>query len=183
MAQSGNSSSLLTLGLLAAGAGLVYELFFSTPAVATTSTPSISSVVPPAAGAAIPPASTVASPASTASASAPAAGGPTLDSLYEAMLALITTDADPNFTGSADSLTSSAYHFNVYLQLVAPTYTVPDPSVVFGGETNASANMTAASYWALMGPAMRQANVGLSGGLGCYAGAGAFLRGMGAYRW
>ena len=177
MAQ-GNSNSLLTLGLLAVGGYVVYELFFSTPeAVAATPATSLP-VSPVVAGS-----TTTAAPGSTAATPAPAASGSSLDALYQAMIALITTDADPSFTGSADSLTSSAYKFNVYLQLVSNGLTVPDPSVVFGGEANASANMTAASYWALMGPAMRQANAGLSGGLGCYAGVGAFLRGMGAYRW
>jgi hypothetical protein len=99
------------------------------------------------------------------------------------MIAAITTAQDASFTGSADSLSGSAWQFETYLHIVDPSLTVPDPTPVFGSVAAATGPMTAASFWALMGPALRQANAGLSGGLGCYAGAGAFMRGMGAYRW
>jgi hypothetical protein len=177
MAQSsGNSNSLLTLGLLAVGGYFVWEWFFATPATATSTTPAVPAT--PATPAAT---TTGASPVSTP---APTASGVTLDSLYSQMVALITKDADPNFTGSGDSLSGSAWQFATYLAIVDPTLTIPDPTVVFGSVAGATGPMTAASYWALMGPALRQANTGLSGiGLGCYAGAGAAMAGLGYFRW
>jgi hypothetical protein len=99
------------------------------------------------------------------------------------MLASIAAHKDPAFTGTGDSLSSSAWEFGTYLNVVDPSLVVPDPTVVFGSQAAATGPMTAASYWSLMGPALRTANAGLSGGLGCYAGAGAFMRGLGAYRW
>jgi len=117
----------------------------------------------------------------TAAPTATSTSGTTLDAIYTAILS--GAAGDPNFTGSGSSLTGSAYHFNVYLAIAAPNMTIPDPASVFGNATAADQPMTAAAYWAKMGPAMSAANAGLSGGLGAFAGIGAFMTGLGAYAW
>lgn len=197
MAQGGNS--LLTLGILAVGGYFVYEWFFATPAAATPVTP-----VTPAGGG--PSTTTTGSGTSTGTGTG-TTGSPTnnvinaagqsqsaqlLNSIYQSIIGNIQnggtrpdgTQYNPGnngqpFTGSGAGLTGSAYQFNVYLQLSAPTgMTIPDPSVVFGSSAAAEANMTLAAYWNLMGPAFAAANpsLGVSGfsGLG-FAGLGAFM--------
>ena len=155
---SSGGPSLLSLGLLAVGGYFVYEWFFATPATAaTTTTPVTPATTTPVTST---PAATTSAPA-TSTTAAPAAF--TLDSLYAAMLASIAAHNDPAFTGTADNLSSSAWEFGTYLNVVDPSLTVPDPSVVFGSQTAATGPMTAASYWSLMGPALRTANAGLSG--------------------
>jgi hypothetical protein len=100
------------------------------------------------------------------------------------MIALITKDKDPQFTGSGSGLSASGWQFNYYLQLVGPSLSIPDPTVVFGGTPAATGPMTAAAYWAKMAPALQASNAGLAGmGLGMYGGMGAYLQGLGAYRW
>ena len=175
---SGGGSSLLTLGLVAVGGYVVYEMFFATPAVASTvtTTPTGSTTT------AVAPASTISTVTPAGSPTAPT--GSTLDSLYTAMIALITKDKDPQFTGSGSGLSASGWQFNYYLQLVGPSLSIPDPTVVFGGTPAATGPMTAAAYWAKMAPALQASNAGLAGmGLGMYGGMGAYLQGLGAYRW
>lgn len=176
MAQGGNSSSLLTLGLLAVGGFVVYEMFFSAPAAPAAA---------PAAGTGTGGSGTgTGTGTGTGSGSGTGAGTPpasTLDSIYQAMLGQIVQYTDTNFTGSGSSTTGSAYHFTFYLQRVYDGQ-VPDPSVVFGSVDAASAPMTAAAFWAATAPALKVANPGLSGGLGCYGAAGAYMSGLGAFR-
>jgi hypothetical protein len=170
-ASGGNS--LLTLGLLAVGGYFVYEWFFAPSAAASTTTTTTTT-----------PASTTTTPAASTtstSTTATSTSGTTLDAIYAAILS--GAASDPNFTGSGSSLTGSAYHFNVYLAIAAPGMTIPDPASVFGNATAADQPMTAAAYWAKMGPAMSAANAGLSGGIGAFAGIGAFMTGLGAYAW
>ena len=190
---SSGGNSLLTLGLLAVGGYFVYEWFFATPAaVATTTTGTPATGTTTTTG--TPAAGPSTSSSSTTGGSSPAGPAPVpavpLDDIYTSMLALIADGGtaggaqDPNFTGSGSNLTGTPYHFDVYLQLAAAGSTVPDPTVVFGSATGADQPMTAATYWASMGPAMAAANPGLSGfGLGRYAGVGAYFRGLGAYAW
>lgn len=168
---AGGGNSLMTLGLLAVGGYFLYEWFFATPAVAATNSPT-TPVTPPA------PATSTTGTTTTPTATS---SGTSLDSIYAAILS--GAASDPNFTGSGSNLTGTPYHFNVYLGIAAPGMTIPDPAVVFGNATAADAPMTAAAYWAKMGPAMAAANAGLSGGLGAFAGIGAFMTGLGAYAW
>jgi cytoskeletal protein RodZ len=181
MAQ-GSGSSLLTLGIIGVVGYFVYEYLFA-PA-ATTTTATTTATTTPATTTTTTPTTTVTAPATTttpATTATPAASA--LDAIYSQMLRLITSSADPNFTGSGSALSGSAYHFNVYLQLAAPTLTIPDPGQVFGSTAAASAAMTAANYWTAMAPALKTANpsAGLSGGgymgLGIFAGLGAMARG------
>lgn len=174
-----DASSLMTLGLLAVGGYFVYEWLFATPATTAATTTTTGTA---AAGTTAASASTAAG--TTAASTTPAAAtGSTLDGIYAAMLALIATDQDPNFTGTGSAMMGTPYHFNVYLQLVATGYTVPDPAVVFGSATQADSTMSAAAFWAKTAPAMQAANAGLSGmGLGLYGAAGACMAGLGRYR-
>jgi len=172
-----SGSSILTLGLLAVGGYFVYEWLF-TPATTTTAATTTTPVATPTTASSV--STPVATTSTTPAATTTPASGSTLDSIYAAMLAGI--DGDPNFTGSGSSITGTAYHFLVYLQLAAPGYAMPDPGVVFQNATQADQMMTAAAFWAAMAPALQAANPGLSG-LGCYAGSGAYLSGLGAYAW
>jgi hypothetical protein len=238
---SGGGSSLLTLGLVAVGGYVVYEMFFanSLPAdvvalpnpqmtggsqlasgqSATMGTQTLTgpgyiyyspstklyyvnatapttaqlsayvTLVTTQAAASNPPITPGSTISTVVPAGAPTAPpttptGSTLDSLYTAMIALITKDKDPQFTGSGSGLSASAWQFNYYLQLVGPSLSIPDPTVVFGGTPAATGPMTAAAYWAKMAPALQASNAGLAGmGLGMYGGMGAYLQGLGAYRW
>jgi len=186
------SGNLILLGVLGVAGYFVYEMFFAAPATASTApastTPaSTTTATTPTATAA--PATPAAAP-STSTGSTTAAGS-ALNAIYTAMLNLIVQYQDTtNFTNvpasgnGPSTMVGTPYHFNTYLAMAASGYTVPDPSVVFGSVAAASQPISAASYWADMGPALAAANPSLSGGgLGCYAGVGAYLRGMGAYRW
>ena len=109
---------------------------------------------------------------------ATATSGPTASSLESMYTQIITQAApDPNFTGSGDAMAGTPYHWNVYLALVLPTGdATPDLGTVFPG-VDLTQPMTAATYWAGMGPAIGKA-YGLSG-YGIRAGLGAYLRGHG----
>lgn len=168
--ENGGTNSLLLFGALGVAGYFVYEYFFA-PAAAPAA---------PAAG------GTPAAPAAPAAGTTPAAPSGSsssttsqLDTLYTNLIAKITAANDPNFTGTGNALSGSAYHFNVYLQLIY-TGTIPDVSTVFGSVAAASANMTASAFWAAMAPALQAANPGLSGygfrGLGFYGGLGALAR-------
>ena len=188
-AGSDMSGSLITLGILAVGGYFVYEMFFANPA--TPATTSTTPTTPSTTATTTPPASsgtTTTPPATTPSTSTGSTTpqGSALNTIYQQMLALIAQYQDTNFTNlsGASSMAGTPYHFNVYLAMAAPGDTIPDPAVVFGSEAAASQTITAASYWADMGPALASANPGLSGGgLGMFAGAGAYMRGLGAFRW
>ena len=109
----------------------------------------------------------------------PPPSGPSLDSLYTQMKTSVVAHGDPNFTGSNDQMAGTPYHWNVYLGLVLPSGdAAPDPAVVFPG-VDLTQPMTAATYWAGMGPALAKA-YGLSG-LGVYAGLGAYLQEAGVF--
>jgi hypothetical protein len=186
---SSGGSSLLTLGLVAIGGYVVYELFFATPTTAASTTTSGSGSG--SSGSSTGGSSSTGSSSTGSTGSSPAGPAPVpavpatppLDDIYTAMVASIPA-ADGNFTGTGSSITGTPYHFGVYLALAAPSATIPDPSVVFGSATGADQPMTAAAYWSLMGPALASANPGLSGfGLGRYAGVGAYMRGLGAFSW
>lgn len=168
---SNMGEDLILLGVIGVGAYVLYEITTttsSTPAATTTTSgPSTST---PATGST----STAASISTTAVASTNS-----LNSIYNQIINLITNVYmdTTNFTGSGSSLTGTAYHFDVYLQLAAPQgATIPDPATVFGSESAASQPMTLASYWNSMGPAFAAANptLGLSGlglaGLGMFMG-------------
>jgi hypothetical protein len=152
--------SAIKYGLLAVGGYLLYEWLFATPATAAT-----------------------AAPASTAPASpAPAQSAfNKLDAIYSRLKTAAA--ADPNFTGSGDSLSGIPNRFNVYLARVwdgtatgtaapANPITVPDPGAVFPG-VDLNQPMTAATYWAGMSKAL-SSQYGLSG-LGFYGGLGALI--------
>lgn len=172
---SSGGSSLLTAAAIAVGGYFVYEWLFATPATAATTT-----TTPPASTTA--PITGTTSTATSTTAPATTTTAPTvsqLDTIYQKIIQLATPD--PNFTGSGDGLTSSAYHFNVYLQIAAPNLSIPDPATIFGPQ--ASNLFSAAGWWALTAPALKQANPGLSGGLGFYGGVGAAMAGLGCYEW
>lgn len=199
---AGNTNGLLIAGLVAVGGYFVYEWLYGTPAAATTTTTTDTGTgTGTGTGSGTSSGSTSSGSSSSGSpgSSATSTSGKTLDSIYAAILS--TATGDPNFTGSGSNLSGSAYHFDVYLRLAAPGMTIPDSNVVFGTTTffpiqangmpsttletinNAAQPMTLAAYWAKMGPALSAANAGLSGGLGAFAGIGAFMNGLGAYRW
>jgi hypothetical protein len=166
---SGGGDTLILLGVLGVAGYFAYEFFFA-PATAaagttTTTTPTTTTTT------------TTTTPPPSASSANPTSQ---LDTLYTTLIANISAANDSNFTGTGASLTGSAYHFNFYLAIIY-SGTIPDPSVVFGSEAAASAPMTATAYWALMAPALKAANPGLSGfgfhGLGVYGGLGYLARG------
>lgn len=180
MAQSGGGmDSLITLGILGVAGYFIYEMFFAPAATAapaaTTAAPATSgTTTTPAAGSTTTSSTPASTSTTTAAATTPANS---LNAIFTSILNLIqnTYQDTTNFTGSGSSLTGTPYHFNVYLQLAAPSgATIPDVGTVFG--TSASSPMTAAAYWNLMGPALAAANpsLGLSG-LGL-AGLGMFRR-------
>lgn len=172
---SGGGSSLMTLGLMAVGGYFLYEYFFAPAATAAVA-------LPAPGGTATSPATSTAAPPSTPGAvaggsPAPAASAPSqLDTIYAALK--VAAQPDTSFTGGGDLLTGLPYHWNSYLSMVY-SGTIPDPAPLF----DVNVPITAAAYWAKMAPALKAANTGLSGGLGCYGAAGAFLQGLGAYRW
>ena len=176
---SGSGSSLLTLGALAVGGYFLYEWLFAPSA--TAAAPAAAATTPTGTTAAASTAPPVPAGSGPPPPPAPATGG-TLDAIYQKILS--TAAPDPNFTGAGSNLTGSAYQFDVYLTLAAPSLVIPDPNTVFGSSAAAIAPMTAAAYWALMAPALQSANpsAGLAG-LGCFGGVGAYMRGLGAYQW
>ena len=103
----------------------------------------------------------------TSTTSSAAAGGRTLDSVYQAMLA----------AAKAGSITeTNADGWNYFVMQSTPSIVAPDPVPLFTAANSSwqrADNMTAAQYWAVMGPALKT-QYGLSG-LGFYATA---FRGM-----
>lgn len=104
-------------------------------------------------------ATSTATTATTTTAASTATTASTLDTVYAAMKADVVANADPNFTGTGDAMSSTPYRWNFYLQRVY-TGTIPDLSTLF---SDTSANVSAEQFWAAMGPALKSANSGLSG--------------------
>lgn len=154
MAQGGNS--LVTLGILAVVGYFAYEYFFAAPATAAA---------PAAAAPPTPPAGTGASSAMT------------LDGVYTQLKALAAPD--PNYTGTGDNLSGTPYHWQTDLNVILPNNNI-DLSTLFPN-IDLTQPMTAASFWATVGPYLHT-HLGLSapgfGGLGL-AGLGALIRRVG----
>lgn len=149
-----DSNKLLMVGLLAGGGYLLYRMFFGTSAAVAAS-----EVAPATPAASSPTPATPAQPAPAVS----------LDAMYQQL-----KDASAGntfFTGDGDSRTASADAWNYYLATVA-SVTPPDPGPLF--PTNRDA-VTAAQYWAVMAPWVKNAK-GLSG-LGMFGGLGALAMG------
>jgi hypothetical protein len=147
-----DSNKLLMVGLLAGGGYLLYRMFFGTSAsVASGEVVSATPAAP--------------TPVPTAATPQTAAPPVTLDTIYTALKA--ASAGDTYFTGDGDSRTSDADHWNYYLGQVAGV-TPPDPGPLF--PTNRD-SVTAAQYWAVMAPWVKNAK-GLSG-LGMFGGLGA----------
>ena len=136
-------NTLLKVALFGGAAYIAYEWLFAAPAATPAATT---------------PAGT---PAATTSAPAAAASGKTLDSVYQAMIG----KANGATTGSIDDWDS-------WMMQGTPSIVAPDPLPLFTAATpgfQRSQQISAAAYWAVMGPAIK-AQYGLSG-LGFYASA------------
>jgi hypothetical protein len=120
--------------LLGGAAAAVYWFYFRTPS--------------PAAGATQPLTTTGGATGGT-----PPPSGPSLDSLFAAMVAAAANDPGVKANGM---MTPDGWDF--YLMRVYPGFTAPDPVQIFGGRPA----MTATAYWAGMAPWLRT-NKGLSG--------------------
>ena len=104
---------------------------------------------------------TTATTTTTGTTTTPAASGRTLDSVYQAML----LKANGATAGSADD-------WNSWMMQGTPAITAPDPVPVFTAGLpgwQRSDQLSAAQYWAVMGPAVKT-QYGLTG-LGFYASA------------
>ena len=186
MSSSNGLSTALTVGAVALGGYWLYENFFAAPAATAVSTAPASTPVGGGTSPATPVSTTVTTggapttvtppppppvveppPSQTSRGGGPPA--PSLAALYSNILGGASTD--PNFTGAGDSLSSSAYRWGTYLNIALEPSGIPAPalSTAFPG-VDLSQPMTAAQFWAGMGPALT-AQSGLSG----------FFAGLGAY--
>ena len=168
---AGGGSNIVTLAAVGIGGYFLYEWLTTPTAAAATpaaSTPAAgTSTATPTAGATVAGSTLVAS-STTPTASTPAASSApavTLASLYQSLLAL--AGADSQFTGTGDALTGTGYQWGFYLQRILQPGSVVDlPAglyldTVFPG-IDMSQPMTAAAFWAAMGPAIGKL-YGLSG--------------------
>ena len=135
-----DSSSLMTLGLLAVGGYFAYEYLLAPAAPAAGGTPA-----------------TGGTPAAGGTSTTPAvAAGTNWAGIYQALIA--ATGPDTQFTGTGNSRQATPYQWNFYLQrVISPsspdTANLPDLNAVFPG-VDLSQQMTAATYWTGVGAAM-----------------------------
>jgi len=127
-----DSSSLMTLGLVAVGGYFAYEYFIAPSTVAVSSS---SATVGTTGG---------------GSGAAASASGINWVTIYSQLVA--ATLPDTQFSGVGGSRQGTPYQWNFYLSRIIST-PLPDLSAVFGN-IDFSAPMTAATYWSAMGAAL-----------------------------